>query len=82
MSGITLDVEGKGSARGGIYVGPGLDGAVRVARAILKRVATDPPSSRGGGGIWSDSRISLGAVDIDSVRLPKFGGRAFATARP
>ena len=82
MSGITLDVEGRGSARGGIYVGPGLDGAVRVARAILKRVATDPPSSRGGGGIWSDSRISLGAVDIDSVRLPKFGGRAFATARP
>lgn len=82
MSGITLDVEGRGSARGGIYVGPGLDGAVSVARAVLKRVSTDPPSSRGGGGIWSDSRIALGQIEIDSVKLPKFGGRAFPSRRP
>jgi hypothetical protein len=82
MSGITLDLDGRGSARGGIYVGPGLDDAVRVERAVLRRVATDPPSSRGGGGIWSDSRIAVGAVDIESVKLPKFGGRAFPTARP
>lgn len=77
MAGITLDVEGDGSSFAGIYVGPGLDGAVRVARAVLKHVATDPPATVGGGGIWSNSRLSLGEVSVDSVKLPKFGGPAF-----
>jgi hypothetical protein len=81
MSGIVLDVEGEGSGFGGIYVGSGLDGAVTVERAILKRVATSPPASVGGGGIWSDSRLTLGNVQIDSIMLPKFGGSAFATRR-
>lgn len=75
MSGIVLDVQGRGASIGGIHVGPGLDDAVRVARAVLSRVATDPPSNRG-AGIWSDSRLSLGNVSVDSVRLPKFGGNA------
>jgi hypothetical protein len=81
MSGIVLDVEGEGSGFGGIYVGSGLDGAVTVERAILKRVAMSPPASVGGGGIWSDSRLTLGNVQIDSIMLPKFGGSAFATRR-
>lgn len=77
MSGIVLDVEGHGAAFGGIYVGAGLDDAVRVSRALLERVATDPPTSLGGGGIWSDSRLGLGLVHVQSVRLPKFAGAAF-----
>ena len=76
MSNIVLDVEGRGAAIGGIHIGSGLDGAVRVARAVLSRVATDPPSNLG-AGIWSDSHVALGDVSVDSVRLPKFGGKAF-----
>lgn len=79
MSGIVLDVEGRGAAVGGIHVGPGLDGAISVERAVLARVATNPRSSRG-AGIWSDSRLNLGAVSVDSVKLPKYGGKAFARA--
>jgi hypothetical protein len=78
MSGIVLDIEGEGSGFGGIYVGAGLDDAVTIERAILKRVASSPPASVGGGGIWSDSRLTLGDVQIDSVKLPKFGGSALA----
>ena len=78
MSGIVLDVDGRGASRGGIYVGPDLDGAINVKRAVLTRVATDPQSSRGGGGIWSNSTLGLGEVKIDSLKLPKFGGSAFA----
>lgn len=77
MSGITLDVDGIGSSRGGIYVGDGLDDAVDVDKAVLKRVAMDPPGKRGGGGIWSNSRVKLGDVQIDSPKLPKLGGTAF-----
>jgi hypothetical protein len=80
MSGIVLDVEGRGASFGGIFVGEGLDGAVSVPRAVLTRVATDPPSSAGGGGIWSSSRLNLGDVTVESVKLPKFGGRAFGRA--
>ena len=82
MSGIVLDVDGRGTSRGGIYVGPDLDGAITVERAILARVSTDPPSSRGGGGIWSNSRLKLGEISIDSVKLPDFGGSAFAKKNP
>jgi hypothetical protein len=78
MSGIVLNIEGEGSGFGGIYVGAGLDDAVTIERAILKRVASSPPASVGGGGIWSDSRLTLGDVQIDSVKLPKFGGSALA----
>ena len=77
MAGVVLDVEGDGASFGGIYVGPGLDGAVSLQRAVLRHVATNPPASHGGGGIWSDSRISLGDVQIQSVKLPRFGGHAF-----
>ena len=80
VSGIVLDVEGRGAAIGGIHVGPGLDGAVTVTRAVLTRAATDPPSTRG-AGIWSDSRLDLGNVSVDSVKLPKFGGKAFPNGR-
>jgi hypothetical protein len=79
VSAIVLDVEGRGAGWGGIYVGPGLDNAVTIQRAVLTRVATNPPASVAGGGIWSDSRVSLGRVTIDSVKLPQFGGRAFRT---
>ena len=81
MSGIVLDVEGTGSSFGGVYVGAGLDRAVQLQRAVLRRVATDPPATLGGGGIWSDSSIGLGDVSVDSVRLPKFAGRAFQKPR-
>ena len=76
ISGITLDVEGRGAAMGGILVGEGLDDAIRVDRAVLASVGTDPPGRRG-AGIWSNSRISLGEVTIESGKLPKLGGRAF-----
>lgn len=81
MSEIVLDVQGRGAGWGGIYVGPGLDDAVRVERATLVRVATDPPAATGGGGIWSDSRLSLGRISIESVKLPRFGGTAFPRTR-
>ena len=81
MSKILLDVEGRGAAWGGIYVGPALDNAVRIERASLVRVATNPPASVGGGGIWSDSRLAVGRVVIDSVKLPKFGGKNFPQPR-
>lgn len=77
MSGIALDVEGKGAWRGGMSIGPGLDGAVHVNRAILTRVATDPPAKGASGGIWSNSQIVLGNVEIESGNRPKFGGSAF-----
>jgi hypothetical protein len=77
MSGIVLDVEGRGARIGGMFVGEGLDGAISVPRAVLTRVATDPPAANGGGGIWSNSRLNLGDIQLDSVKLPKFGGRAF-----
>jgi len=80
MSGIVLDVEGRGAAIGGIHVGAGLDGAVTVRRAVLSRVATDPPSTRG-AGIWSDSQLNLGDVSVESVKLPEYGGKAFPNGR-
>jgi hypothetical protein len=81
MSGIHIDVEGRGSSYGGIVVGPNLDGAVTIDRAVLTRVATNPPAATGGGGIWSDSRLNLRDVRIETVKLPKLGGRAFAKPR-
>jgi len=53
-----------------------------LVEGIRLQVATDPPSSRGGGRIWSDSRIALGEILIDSIKLPKFGGRALAKPQP
>jgi len=82
MSRIVLDIDGRGASRGGIYVGPDLDGAVNVRRAFLSRVATDPKAVRGGGGIWSNSRLILGETRIDSVKLPDYGGSAFARKQP
>ncbi|HEX6740174.1 MAG TPA: hypothetical protein VF079_00055 [Sphingomicrobium sp.] len=76
MSGISLDVVGRGSRFGGAYIGAGLDDAVTLRRAHLERVGLHPPASVGGGGIWSDSRVRLGDVALDSPVLPKLGGRA------
>ena len=76
MRGIGLDVAGRGSRFGGVYIGAGLDDAVTLRRAHLARVGLDPPASVGGGGIWSDSRVRLGDVALDSPVLPRLGGRA------
>ena len=81
MAGITLDVQGHGAGSGGAYVGAGLDDAITLRRAILTRVATDPPAALGNAGIWSDSRLNLGEVRVDSVKLPDFAGKAMG-ARP
>jgi hypothetical protein len=77
MSNITLDIEGRGSRIGGVFIGAGLDDAVNLRRAHLARVGLHPPASVGGGGIWSDSRLKLGDVAVDSPVQPQFGGRAF-----
>lgn len=76
MSGITIDVAGRGSRFGGIYIGAGLDDAVTLRRTHLTRVGVNPPASAGGGGIWSDSRVQLGDISVESPVLPRFGGRA------
>ncbi len=76
MRGISLDVTGTGSRFGGVYIGAGLDDAVTLRRAQLTRVGLHPPASAGGGGIWSDSRVQLGDIAVDSPVLPRFGGRA------
>jgi hypothetical protein len=76
MSGISLDVTGRGSRFGGIMIGEGLDDAVTLRRAHLTRVGMNPPSSLGGGGIWSDSRVALGDIAVDSPVLPRFGGHS------
>jgi hypothetical protein len=81
MNGISLDVTGRGSRFGGVYVGEGLDGAVTLRRAHLARVGLHPPAFAGGGGIWSDSKIRLGDIWIDSPVLPRFGGRALGQQR-
>jgi hypothetical protein len=81
MHGIGLDVAGRGSRFGGIYIGAGLDDAVTLRRAHLSRVGMNPPAWAGGGGIWSDSRVRLGDVAIDSPKLPRFGGRALGKLR-
>jgi hypothetical protein len=76
MSGISLDISGQGSRIGGVFIGAGLDDAVALRRAHLARVGLNPPATVGGGGIWSDSRVRLGDIEVDSPRLPRFGGRA------
>lgn len=81
MSGINLDVAGRGSRFGGVMIGAGLDDAVTLRRAHLIRVGVHPPASLGGGGIWSDSRVSLGEITIDSPVLPRFGGRVLGHRR-
>ena len=77
MAGISLDVTGRGSRFGGVAIGPGLDDAVTIRRARLERVGLNPPAAAGGGGIWSESRVRLGDVSVDSPVLPRFSGRAF-----
>ena len=79
MRGIKLDVAGRGSRIGGVFIGAGLDDAVTLTRAQLARVGLQPPASVGGGGIWSDSRVQLGEISIDSPVLPRLGGRALGT---
>jgi hypothetical protein len=81
MSGINLDVVGRGSRFGGVFIGQGLDDAVTLRRMHLARVGLHPPASVGGGGIWSDSRVTLGDIAVDSPVLPRFGGRALGTQR-
>lgn len=75
MRNISIDVTGREASFAGIYVGPGLDDAVTIRRARLTRVATDPPSSSGAAGIWSDSRIILKDINVEAVRAPKMAGR-------
>jgi hypothetical protein len=81
MSGINLDVAGRGSRIGGVLIGEGLDDAVTLRRTHLTRVGMHPPSSLGAGGIWSDSRVKLGDISVDSPLLPRFGGRALGHMR-
>jgi len=75
MEGIDLDVTASGTRFGGVYVGAGLDGAVRIRRGRLRRIGMAPPSSLGGGGIWSDSRITLQDVEVEQATGRKLGGR-------
>lgn len=81
MRGISLDITGRGSRFGGAFIGAGLDDAVTLRRAHLSRVGLNPPASVGGGGIWSDSRVQLGDISLDSPVLPKLGGRALGGPR-
>ena len=81
MSGVSLDVVGRGSRVGGVYIGEGLDDAVTLRRSHLARVGLHPPASVGGGGIWSESRVRLGDVKVESPVLPRFGGRALGNRR-
>lgn len=76
MRNVVIDVTGSDARFAGIYVGPGLDDAVTISRARLSRVALDPPSSLGAAGIWSDSRVRLGDVQVDAIRAPARGGRS------
>jgi len=80
MSDISIDVMGRGSRFGGVFIGQGLDDAVTLRRAHLTRVGVHPPASLGGGGIWSDSWVRLGDISVDSPVLPKFGGKALGRA--
>lgn len=75
MRDISIDVTGSEARIAGIHIGPGLDDAVTISRARLARVALDPPSSLGAAGIWSDSRLRLGDVQVEPIRGPKRGGR-------
>jgi hypothetical protein len=77
MAGISLDVTGRGSRFGGVAIAPGLDDAETIPRARRERVGLNPPAAAGGGGIWSESRVRLGDVSVDSPVLPRFSGRAF-----
>lgn len=77
ISNVVLDLDARGSALGGVLVGPGLDGAIDLKRARLIDVATDPKAKAGAAGIWSQSRVILGDVEIQAAKAPKFGGRAF-----
>ena len=81
MSGIDLDIEGRGTRFGGIFVGAGLDGAVRIRRARLQRIGVNPPATVAGGGIWSDSRITVEDAQIDALGNRRFGGSAFPPGR-
>lgn len=78
IANVTLDVEGRGASFGGILVGSGLDGAVDLKRAHLTRVVSDPKTTLGAAGIWSESRLHLGDVAIEAVKGPRFSGRAFS----
>jgi hypothetical protein len=79
---VTLDVDGRGASFGGILVGGGLDGAVDLKRAHLTRVVSDPKTTLGAAGIWSESQLRLGDVAIEAVKGPRFAGRAFSSRRP
>jgi hypothetical protein len=81
LSDIVLKVDAVGSSFGGIVIGAGLDGAITVARAAMRRIATAPRSALGSAGIWSDSTIALGTISVSTIAAPKFGGRAFQGVR-
>ena len=74
MANISLDVAGRGTRFGGIFVGAGLDDAVRIRRARLQRIGVNPPATVAGGGIWSDSRVQLEDVQVEALNNRPYGG--------
>lgn len=76
MADITIDIEGSQSRRGGIYIGGGLHDAVTIRRARLRGIGLSPQTTLAAGGIWADSRVRLGDVQLDVVRGARLGGRA------
>lgn len=76
MAGISIDIEGVQSRRGGIYIGSGLDDAVTIRRAKLREIGVNPQTTIAGGGIWSDSRVRLGDVSLNVVKGAQMGGKA------
>jgi hypothetical protein len=75
MRELSIDVAGNDARIAGIYVGPGLDDAVTITRARLTKVTLRPPSSIGAAGIWADSRVRLGDVEVQAIDGPTRGGR-------
>lgn len=77
ISRIVLNVSGQDTRIGGIYVGGGMDDQVTVRRARLAGLGRSPPATLGAAGIWADSRVVLGSVDVTTMAGPRFGGSAF-----
>lgn len=74
---IVLDVVGSHSRIAGIYIGAGLNDAVRIRSAVLDHIGEAPPSSLGAAGIWADSSFRQDQLSITTVGVPARGGRAF-----
>lgn len=78
MAGISIDIDGAQSRRGGIYIGGGLDNAVTIRRARLRGIGVNPQTSIASGGVWSDSRVRLGDVSVEVVKGAQMGGKALS----